>query len=177
MGPEGLLGLVAQRLLVRLPPVLTALELELGLAAGELTPPSLLAPLEARLLPVEDFPAVLVSLMDVPSLEVVEWGPPAELRLQTVVRVLAYTRSRGEDATGDDPTPDPAEEAGRSRDRLLLGIRRAIIGDRDWGAGVSLLVHTYTESYSDVADDRVGRSIAAGFAQFRLASHEAVPTL
>lgn len=178
MGPEGLRQLIGDRLLLRLPPVLRQLEAELGLVAGKLSPPSLLAPLESRLLAVEDFPAVLVSLLDAPQFEALDWGPPIELRLQTTVRVLAYARSAGADTPEADPVEDPAEEAGTGRDRLMLALRRSIIAERDWGRpGVLMLVQTYKESYSEVGDDRVGRSIAAGYAEFRVATHEAVPTL
>jgi hypothetical protein len=170
VGPEGLRDLLAARLAERLPPVLTALEVELGLVAGVLRPPSLLAPVEARLLAVEHFPAILVTLLDVPTLEVVDWGPPVELRLETAARVLAYARGGS------------YEEAGTARDRYILAVRRAVLASRvlvdvagQRSAGVQ--VETYRESYSEVGRDRSRRSVAAAFAEFRLVSHEKVAGL
>lgn len=163
MGPEGLRLLLARRLTDRLPPVLAALEAELRLAPGTLDVPSLRAPVEARLLAVEEFPAYLVTLIDAPTVRVEDWGPPVELRLETNARVLAFARGTS------------FEEAGTARDRYMLALRRALLGQRHFGTpGAVLQFETYRESYSEVGRDRSNRSIAAGFAEFRVATHELV---
>ncbi len=164
MGPEGLRNLIAERLATRAPAILAALERELALAPGTLAAPSLLAPIEARLLAVDDFPAYLVTLLDAPTLQVIDWGPPTEVRLETTTRVLAFARDQ------------TYEAAGIARDRYMLALRRCLLGERYLGrpdAGV--ILESYRESYSEVGADRSARSIAAAFAEFRVFTHERLP--
>lgn len=165
-GPEGLRERINDRLAAVLPGVLATLEAELGLAAGELAQPSVLEPVETRLLAIERFPAILVTLIDAPLVRVEDWGPPLELRIETIARLLAFARGTSYEA------------AGTARDRYMLAIRRAVLGRRDFaGPDVAVMVETYRESYSEVGNDTSKRSIAAGFAEVRFATHEDVPAV
>lgn len=148
-----------------LPPVLAAIEEDRRLAPGTLAPPAMSGPTEVRLLAVGEFPACMVSVLEVPPgiSSVGNEGPDGERdRLVTyTMRVFFWVRG-----------PDRRVVAAL-RDAYGFAGRVCLAGRTSWLGGLAAQAPLagYREAPSTVDRTREG-SLAGVYAEFPLSVEE-----
>lgn len=161
-GLEEAAGVVAGVLAARLPAQLAALETRLGLPAGSVERPQLVAPHDLGRIPLEDWPAVLVvgqTTEDLRRLDVDVEGTIYLVRY----RLRVYALARGDEEAATD----------LARKRLTLAVREVLLGYqalRDAGGTVD--ERSLRESYSDVERDTDGATVAGAYLELVVALEE-----
>ncbi len=171
-GPEFVVDLLLAHLQARIPTRLAALRAELALSLDEL--PEVASwhhPRDVGLIPVEEFPAVMVAIYEAGTLA--DQGSAAggrEYLLRYRVRVYVMARAEG------------AEETGRARSRYLLAAREALLaGVRAPLTGPAGLVNapidasSYRESYSEIDRLAGAGTVGAAYAEAELTLAEILP--
>lgn len=125
--------------------------------AGHLSPP---AEWSASPLPrVEEFPALFIAPIGAPRVRLVDRADDGGRVYAVAYRQRVYVICRG----------DTFDEVADRRDRLMLALRETLLAAPTLGdAGVTIDDTTWAESYSEVEDDSLGRSLAGGYAEFEL---------
>ncbi len=173
LGPEFVVDLLLAHLQARIPVRLAALRVELALDLAEL--PEVASwhhPRDVGLIPVEEFPAVMVAAYEAGTLA--DQGNAAgggrEYFLRYRVRAYVMARAEG------------AEETGRARSRYLLAAREALLaGGRAPLVGPAGPVNapidasSYRESYSEIDRLAGAGTVGAAYAEVELTLAEILP--
>lgn len=178
-GPEAAVALVNTWLAASIPAQLDAIAVDLALGArgpNNLPNPSLIAPRDVGKLTVDQFPALMVIVLDTVAVDRVDadlddllddlLDDPVTIpastgvgyRVTYVLRVLNFARGASFEATQ------------ANRLRYALALRMALVGRPGLGAAGKAYVDeaSWRESYSDLEQRDARRTIGASYAEFRL---------
>lgn len=165
-GPEFVVDTLLAHVQARIPPRLAAIRAELGVDLVVLPEvASWHTPRDVDLIPVEEFPAVMVSLLEVTTIvdEGNAGGGAREYVLRYRFRVYVFARGEG------------ADETHRARSRYLRAAREAVLEGQHrplTGAAGPVVAPVrltgYRESLSEVDTVRTGASVAAAYLEAEL---------
>lgn len=171
LGPEGTAELARTWLAAVLPARLTAIAVRLGLEPGELPAPALVAAYDRARLAVEEWPAVVVEVENLRSLELVDLDGTAELyRSRYAARLYVWVRG------------DSYADVDLTRKRYTLAVREVCLANKTLGpfrvagaavdAPLAVDPGSIRESLSPELGDDTGRTIAAAYVELDLLTLE-----